>query len=317
MTTSATRTIGDTVARHRIRVRGVVQGVGFRPFVYRLAGELGLVGLVGNDSEGVFVEAQGAASAVEAFEHRLRLDAPPLARVTAVESMEIAAAARWRSGSWRAGRELVPARSWPPMLPCAMTACGSCSTRPIVGTGTRSSPVRTAGRASTITLRLPYDRPNTTMAPFDLCAECAAEYHDAADRRFHAQPLACERCGPGLSFDGPGGCIDGTDAAIVATQRALAGGLIVSIKGLGGYHLAVLRDCRSGDRAPPAAQAPDAQAVSAVMAADLEAAPSACAHRRRRGRTPRIGPTPDCSPARTVGESNLDTGGARETRGSA
>ncbi len=94
------------------------------------------------------------------------------------------------------------------------------------------------GPRFTITLRLPYDRPNTTMREFDLCADCSAEYHDPADRRFHAQPLACAQCGPRIWFEDPGGTVEGTDAAIAATQASLARGEIVAIKGLGGYHLA-------------------------------------------------------------------------------
>jgi hydrogenase maturation protein HypF len=264
--------------RHRLEVRGVVQGVGFRPYVHRLAVELGLSGHVGNDVRGVFVEVEGAPQAVSAFEARLVGGAPPLARVTGVTAtaVPVAGGPGFRIVASRPGG----AASTAPVSP-DVAVCDDCLGElfdpadrryryPFVNcTG--------CGPRFTVTVRLPYDRPNTTMAGFPLCDRCAAEYHDPTDRRFHAQPLACPACGPTVWFEaaraggrGPeaGGGRDATDAAIAAAQGALAAGGVVAVKGLGGYHLAC-------DATSPAAVAllrgrkGRAEKPFAVMARDL------------------------------------------------
>jgi hydrogenase maturation protein HypF len=232
-------TFGTSAVRHRIRVRGLVQGVGFRPFVYRLACQLTVAGFVGNDSEGVFIEAEGSPAALDELEHRLRSEAPPLARVDVIEAERITPARAHAEFRIVESHDAAGARTFvaPDTAVCAdcLRELGDPADRryryPFI-TCTNCGP------RFTITIRLPYDRPNTTMAGFELCAPCAAEYHDPGNRRFHAQPLACARCGPQICFDGPAGRIDGTDAALAATQAALASGAIVAIKGLGGYHLA-------------------------------------------------------------------------------
>ena len=230
---------GERPVRHRLRVTGVVQGVGFRPHVHRLADELGLTGFVGNDSEGVFVEAEGPSDAVELFERRLVAEAPPLAAVAGLEARPVDLGAD-------EGFRIVASRSSSgatTFLPPDVAVCDDCLAE-LFDPGDRRFryPFITCtncGPRFTITRRLPYDRPHTTMAGFTLCAACAAQYHDPADRRFHAQPLACAACGPRLWFEGSDGVrVEGTDAALAAAQAALAAGGIVAVKGIGGYHLA-------------------------------------------------------------------------------
>jgi len=224
--------------RHRLRVAGVVQGVGFRPFVHRLAGELALAGHVGNDTEGVFVEIEGPASMVERFQDRLVGEAPPLARIHSVHTqpIEVLGERGFRIvESHSAGQPRT-------FMSPDVAVCDDCLAE-LLDPGDRRHRYpfincTNCGPRFTITVRLPYDRPNTTMRHFSLCAACAQEYHDPGDRRFHAQPVACPACGPRLWFESPAGVVEGTDAAISATQAALARGEIVAVKGVGGYHLA-------------------------------------------------------------------------------
>lgn len=231
--------------RRRLTVTGVVQGVGYRPFVYRSATALGLSGFVGNDSGAVFVEVEGSPDSVEEFCLRLREQAPPLARVGAVAVTEVATAAS--SGFHIVESRAAPGATTP--IPPDIAVCDDCVAE-LFDPGDRRyrHPFITCtncGPRFTIIEALPYDRPATTMAGFAMCACCAAEYHDPADRRFHAQPIACPDCGPALRFHAGAERVDGGDAALAATQRALAGGAVVAIKGIGGYHLACLVDDES------------------------------------------------------------------------
>jgi hydrogenase maturation protein HypF len=243
--------------RRRIAVRGVVQGVGFRPFVHRLATELRLAGSVGNDAYGVVADVQGRAAAVAEFCRRLRDEAPPLAAVAEVHAEEappaagadgfaIAASGPATGGGARA------------LLPPDTACCDACLAELADPADRRHRhPFITCthcGPRLTIATALPYDRAATTMAGFPLCPECAREYADPADRRFHAQPVSCHACGPRLTLttgDGDGGEGGGTahgEAALAGARRLLATGRIVAVKGLGGYHLAC-------DAADPAAVA--------------------------------------------------------------
>jgi hydrogenase maturation protein HypF len=234
----------EAVVRRRIRVAGVVQGVGFRPFVYRLATELGLSGHVGNDNEGVLISVEGEKPSIEEFEARLLADAPPMARIFSTERAE----ERVRH---ECGFRIVDSqadRTVRTFVPPDVAVCDDCLAE-MADPGDRRFRYpfincTNCGPRFTITLRLPYDRPNTTMAEFVLCPACRAEYEDPSDRRFHAQPVACARCGPKLWFEGPAGVVGGSDTALLAAQQSLARGDIVAIKGLGGYHLAC--DPRSG-----------------------------------------------------------------------
>jgi hydrogenase maturation protein HypF len=232
-------------ARCRITVTGVVQGVGFRPFVYRTATALGLTGTVGNDSAGVVIDAQGPAPALDELARRLRAQAPPLAAVAGVE----VAALPPRPG--RTGFTIITSRAAdgpPTPIPPDVATCADCVAELFDPADRRyRHPFITCtncGPRFTIIRGLPYDRAATTMAGFPMCARCAAEYHDPADRRFHAQPIACPDCGPTLRFRHPDATeVTGSDAALAATRRALTGGLIVAVKGIGGFHLA----CAAGD----------------------------------------------------------------------
>jgi hydrogenase maturation protein HypF len=228
--------------RRRLTVTGVVQGVGFRPFVHRIATELGLTGFVGNDSGAVFIEVQGDRARLDEFGCRLRVQAPPLARITDVAVADVAVGPG--SGFCIVESQTVPGATTP--IPPDIALCDDC-VRELFDPRNRRyrHPFVTCtncGPRFTIIAELPYDRPGTTMAGFSMCDRCAAEYHDPADRRFHAQPIACPDCGPSLWLASPHGRVDGSDAALAATQRALASGAVVAIKGIGGYHLGCVVD---------------------------------------------------------------------------
>lgn len=223
----------QVVMRRRFTVTGVVQGVGFRPFVWRLATGLGLTGFVGNDSTSVFAEVQGPFAALEEFDGRLVSELPPLAQVTSVAWEEIPAGSA-------DGFVIVPSRTADgaaTAIPPDVAVCDDCVRELFDPADHRfRHPFVTCtncGPRFTIIRELPYDRPATTMAGFPLCARCAAEYHDPADRRFHAQPLCCPDCGPRIRF---AEALDG--AAVEAARLALEAGQVVAVKGIGGYHLA-------------------------------------------------------------------------------
>lgn len=234
---------GPREVRRHVTVTGVVQGVGFRPFVHRIATELGLAGFVGNDSGAVFLEVQGERALVQEFVRRLRAQAPPLARVAAVAVTDRAAdPACVPQFQIVASQTIVGTDSPKTPIPPDVAMCDDCVAELFDPDNRRyRHPFVTCtncGPRFTIIRELPYDRPATTMSAFPMCTRCAAEYHDPADRRFHAQPVACPDCGPSLWFRTPAGRISGSDAALAATQRALAAGAVVAVKGIGGYHLA-------------------------------------------------------------------------------
>lgn len=226
---------------HRIRVRGQVQGVGFRPFVWTLAQRFGLRGRVLNDAEGVLIEAEGANMA--GFIAALCNEAPPLARVRAVEV------------------EALEPVALPEVFEIIASAGGAARTRVTPDAATcpaclseiRDPSARRLGYAFTncthcgprfsILHALPYDRAQTTMAKFDMCSACVSEYTNPADRRFHAQPIACPDCGPRIWFEHDGQEISGQ--AMSQAAAALASGKILAIKGIGGFHLA----CDAGSEA--------------------------------------------------------------------
>jgi hydrogenase maturation protein HypF len=285
--------------RTSIRVEGVVQGVGFRPFVYSLATRLGLAGWVGNDVDGVFAEVEGPAEQIRDFLAALERDAPPLARVERVSAQSMTPDGRpgfaiVASDTDGARRALVSADS---------ATCADCL-RELADPADRRFGYpfincTNCGPRFTIVRDVPYDRPLTTMAGFTMCAVCAAEYHDPADRRFHAQPVCCPACGPRLRLlaaDGtdwsgadrpPGGAADGTpadgapahgtpaDGALAGAVAALAAGQVLAVKGLGGYHLAV--DAASEQAAARLrARKHREDKPFAVMTADLAAARALC-----------------------------------------
>jgi len=243
---------GATTRRVRARVDGTVQGVGYRPFVYRLAAELGVAGWVLNDERGVLVEAEGPAGAVDAFVARLRSDAPPLADVRGVECQHVAVVGEpgfQIVASERGGAATGPSSKVAPVTPDSAT-CEDCLAELADPRDRRYRypflNCTNCGPRFTIVRAIPYDRPATTMAGFVMCAACQAEYEDPLDRRFHAQPNACPACGPQvrlLERDGTPVDEDPGDDPLRAAVRDLLDGKILAIKGLGGYHLA----CRADD----------------------------------------------------------------------
>ncbi|HZC52061.1 MAG TPA: acylphosphatase, partial [Mycobacterium sp.] len=212
-----------TQVRRHHTVTGVVQGVGFRPFVHRIATELGLAGFVGNDSGAVFLEVQGERARVDEFRRRLRAEAPPLARITAVSvtDMPVTTKAGILAGFRIVASQTVTGATTP--IPPDIAVCDDCVAELFDPNDRRyRHPFVTCtncGPRFTIIRELPYDRPATTMSAFAMCDRCAAEYHDPGNRRFHAQPIACPDCGPSLWFASPAGRVDGSDAALAATQR--------------------------------------------------------------------------------------------------
>jgi hydrogenase maturation protein HypF len=231
--------------RLHILVGGQVQGVGFRPFVYRLAAELNLTGWVVNDAGGVTVEVQGLPADVEQFPRRLRAEPPPLAEIARCDAAEMETVAGEKTFDIRPseGGELADAQ-----VTVDTAVCDDCLREmrdpadPRYGYAFINC--TNCGPRYTIVSRIPYDRPNTTMADFDMCPLCAAEYADPSNRRFHAQPIACPACGPGVWLADPAGQAIDRDDPIAAAAEMLEAGRIVAIKGLGGFHLA----CRADDQ---------------------------------------------------------------------
>lgn len=225
--------------RHRVRitVSGIVQGVGFRPFLHRLALAHKLTGWVRNTSSGVELELEGTQEDLDAFAARLKSDVPPLAVVEAVELFPLSGLAGYRDFSIRAsqhsdGATLVS----PDIAPCP--AC----LRELYTPGDRRERYpfincTDCGPRFTIIRSLPYDRPGTSMSGFSMCPDCAAEYGDISTRRYHAQPDCCPVCGPRAFYlDDKGRPLPGDP--IVLAQKALAAGGILAVKGAGGIHLA-------------------------------------------------------------------------------
>ena len=263
--------------RARVRVRGTVQGVGFRPYVHRLAGELGLGGFVFNDARGVVAEVEGSSAAVEAFLERLGPEAPPLAVVE-----DVTCEPRPTVGEGAFTIRDSPAGGVPDAPVASDTAtCDNCL-RELFDPGDRRFRYpfincTNCGPRFTIVRGVPYDRPLTTMAGFAMCDACRAEYEDPADRRFHAQPNACPDCGPSLTLIAkPGGAVG--DSALGGAVAALRRGQIVAIKGVGGYHLAcradderavaTLRSRKHREEKPFALMAPSAVRAAALVRLD-------------------------------------------------
>jgi hydrogenase maturation protein HypF len=259
-----------------VRVHGTVQGVGFRPYVYRLAGELGLSGFVFNDSHGVMLEVEGTPAAVDEFLTRLAPHAPPLAVLERVVAQE-------RAPTGAAGFAILESpRGGVPDAPVApdTATCDECLAE-LFDPGDRRfrypfTNCTNCGPRFTIVRGVPYDRPLTTMAAFTMCPLCEAEYEDPADRRFHAQPNACPECGPSVALLGPNGGNPSGYAPrdpVEAVAAALRDGAIVAIKGIGGFHLA----CRADDEAAVAslrARKHREDKPFALMAASIAAAGS-------------------------------------------
>jgi hydrogenase maturation protein HypF len=267
-----------------VRVAGTVQGVGFRPYVYRLAGLVGLDGFVLNDAQGVLIEVEGSPELVEEFLARLPIEAPPLALVEAVRvsACEPTGAAGFTIRE--SPRDGVPEA---PVTPDSAT-CADCLAELFDPSDRRFrypfTNCTNCGPRFTIVRAVPYDRPFTTMAGFGMCERCQAEYDDPGDRRFHAQPNACPACGPSVALlDACGAPVELGDArdAIAALAVALRGGAIAAIKGIGGFHLAcraddekavaLLRARKHREDKPFAVMAADVSAARALVSLDAEA----------------------------------------------
>jgi hydrogenase maturation protein HypF len=256
--------------RTAIRVEGIVQGVGFRPFVYTLATGLGLSGFVGNDVDGVFAEVEGPQAAVTEFLRQLERDPPPLARIERITATAVTPQGETSFAIAPSGP--VQGSGLRRTLISADTAtCDDCL-RELADPDDRRHRYpfincTNCGPRFTIVRDVPYDRPFTTMAPFTMCPACAAEYHDPADRRFHAQPTCCPACGPRLTLRDNTGHPRPGDPLEQAAEL-LSQGRILAIKGLGGYHLAVDAAC-DGAAAALRARKHREDKPFAVLAADL------------------------------------------------
>ncbi len=226
--------------RVRVRVTGTVQGVGFRPYVHRLAHALELSGFVLNDVEGVLIEAEGPGERIDSFLGRLPREAPPLARVEGVGTAE--APVRGDAGFSIAAT--VTSGSPDALVSPDAATCPECLAELFDPANRRHRypfvNCTNCGPRFTIVVDVPYDRPATTMAGFEMCPACRSEYDDPRDRRFHAQPNACPACGPRAWLAGPGGeeLDTGDDDAVSAAARMIATGSVLAVKGIGGFHLA-------------------------------------------------------------------------------
>jgi hydrogenase maturation protein HypF len=222
--------------QRKLRVTGIVQGVGFRPFVYRLARNHNLAGWVCNTSGGVEIQVAGPPESLASFVKELSADAPALARIDAVLHLEA-------EPSVQEGFRILESQHLyrtEALIPADVSTCGDCF-REILDPGDRRfcypfTNCTNCGPRFTIIREVPYDRSQTTMAAFAMCPQCLAEYQDPEDRRFHAEPTACPRCGPQVWLEGEGGIIE--EKALQVAGRLLWEGRIVAVKGLGGFHLA-------------------------------------------------------------------------------
>ncbi len=288
------------LARRQVRVTGTVQGVGFRPFVYREAVALELVGSVRNDSRGVLIDVQGPDDRIAELCRRLLESAPPLARVEQVQATVLAPTDVDDGFVILASDE-----DGGPDVPVSVDGgtCADCLAEVDDPADRRFGYPFTnctnCGPRYTIVLSVPYDRPATTMARYAMCADCRREYDDPGDRRFHAQPNACPVCGPALRWHTTDGAsaADGP-AALDAAIDALDAGAVLAIKGLGGYHLAadatnddavgVLRRRKQRDEKPFALMVRDAAAAGRLVALDAATEAALVSFRRPIVLAPRL-----------------------------
>jgi len=270
---------GSGRVRLEIRVRGTVQGVGFRPFVYRLARDLGAVGWVLNDTQGVLIQVEGPGPTLDEFLRRLTRDAPPLSSVDSVESQPVPLVTE---DGFRV-RESPPTGARQTIVPPDVTTCADCLSEMWSPADRRYHypflNCTNCGPRFSIIEGLPYDRPRTSMKRFAMCPACDREYHDPADRRFHAQPTACPLCGPRLLLEGRDGRSLATgESSIDEATRWLQEGRILALKGIGGFQLLVdatneaavaeLRNRKQRGRKPFAVMFPDLSAVESVAELD-------------------------------------------------
>ncbi len=233
----ANRAGGSTIQRLKVVVRGAVQGVGFRPFIYRLATEMGLKGWVLNSSSGVFIEVEGPTEKLRSFVLRIETDKPPIAFIQSLESAYLDVTG-YRGFEIRAS---VDGEKTAMVVPDIAT-CPDCR-REIFDSHNRRylypfTNCTNCGPRFTIIESLPYDRPRTSMRKFEMCPQCRLEYDSPSNRRFHAQPNACPECGPQLQLvDREGHVLNARHDALRSAAQYIRNGNIVAVKGLGGFHL--------------------------------------------------------------------------------
>ena len=279
-----------TLERRRFAVQGIIQGVGFRPFVYGLAHRLGLVGFVRNDSEGVTIEVEGTPHSLDEFERALRTEAPLLARIDVVATQSIAPL-------YEANFQIVQSEANAQrraLVSPDMAICDDCL-RELFDPADRRYRYpfincTNCGPRFTIIKDVPYDRVKTTMRVFPMCPDCQAEYENPQNRRFHAQPNACPTCGPQVCLVDDAGDLAPCADPILEAAELLAAGDILAIKGLGGYHLACdalnveavqrLRQRKQREDKPFAVMVPDLAMVQRLCDVGPEEAALLQSHRR-------------------------------------
>ncbi len=262
--------------RVEIIVQGTVQGVGFRPFVYRLAKQLGITGTIINTDQGVVIEAEGEEESIQGFIETLRSEPPPLARISSLVQHRLQTLKKFTEFSILKSLCTDSSRT---LIPADIALCRECL-QDIHDPKNRRfgypfTNCTNCGPRFTIVESIPYDRPNTSMKQFPLCSACRTEYETPEDRRFHAQPNACPDCGPQLSWHDNCGTELIVSSPLREAAQALSQGKVVALRGLGGFHLAVDADSkaaverlrrRKGRKSKPLA----------VMAANLEEAGRIC-----------------------------------------
>lgn len=257
--------------REKIHINGIVQGVGFRPFVYRLAQECQLTGFVHNSGNGVLIEVQGQPGNLQQFRERLRKESPPLARIVDVQVTDIDNVRESEFKIRASDKNSSPQTLISPDI----SVCADCLRELFDPQDRRYGypfiNCTNCGPRYTIVESIPYDRPYTSMRVFPMCDDCEQEYHDPGNRRFHAQPNACPECGPKLTLCEQSGEEIATDDPIAEAVRLLQAGKIVAVRGVGGFHLAVdafndeavrlLRQRKGRAQKPLAMMAPDLTSI--------------------------------------------------------
>jgi hydrogenase maturation protein HypF len=261
--------------RLKARVCGAVQGVGFRPFVFRLAAELGLAGWINNSPQGVVIEVEGSRPALEQFLLRLAAERPPRSFIQSLE-------ASWLDAVGHTGFEIRESETGGDKTALVLPDIATCPEclREILDPSNRRhrypfTNCTNCGPRFSIIESLPYDRANTSMKVFAMCPQCQAEYDNPHDRRFHAQPNACPACGPHLELWNAGGdALFACQEALLAAANAIRRGRIVALKGVGGFHLMVdarndvairrLRERKHREEKPLALMFPSLESVKAA-----------------------------------------------------
>ncbi len=266
----------NRVIRTEITVLGTVQGVGFRPFVYRLARQCHLLGSILNSDQGVHIELEGSEASIQTFTNTLRVTPPPLAQISSWLQTE---STLLKGFSEFTIQQSISSQKSRAIIPPDIATCPDCA-EDIADPENRRyqypfSNCTNCGPRFSIVTSVPYDRPGTSMKEFPLCADCTAEYNDPDNRRFHAQPNACEQCGPALSYHNRKGEELKVTSALHAVARDLKEGKIVAMRGLGGFHL--VADARSETAISNLRKRKGRKAKPlAVMSADLQEASSFC-----------------------------------------